>query len=35
LMVILSLAPWVFPVLPFFILVFFGALQAFIFMILT
>ncbi|MDR2790633.1 MAG: F0F1 ATP synthase subunit A [Campylobacteraceae bacterium] len=35
LMVILSLAPWVLPVLPFFILVFFGALQAFIFMILT
>jgi F-type H+-transporting ATPase subunit a len=35
LMVILFLAPWVLPVLPFFILVFFGALQAFIFMILT
>ncbi|MDR1460138.1 MAG: F0F1 ATP synthase subunit A [Campylobacteraceae bacterium] len=35
LMVILLLAPWVLPILPFFILVFFGALQAFIFMILT
>jgi F-type H+-transporting ATPase subunit a len=33
--VVLFLAPWVLPVLPFFILVFFGALQAFIFMILT
>ncbi|MDR3346462.1 MAG: F0F1 ATP synthase subunit A [Campylobacteraceae bacterium] len=33
--VVLFLAPWVLPILPFFILVFFGALQAFIFMILT